>query len=60
MTEYGVKPELEDNIWWDLPCGQKASNIDFVKRVHKFIQLNGHTLMSTREFGDFDFYNSIR
>ncbi len=56
----GVRVGLEDNIWWDQPGGQKATNIDLLKRVHKLIHINGHTCLPSKEFGGFGFYNLKR
>jgi 3-keto-5-aminohexanoate cleavage enzyme len=57
---YGVRVGLEDNIWWDHPGGQKTSNKDLIKRVHNLIEINSHIPLSSKEFGEYGFYNSKR
>ena len=57
---YGVRVGLEDNIWLDEPGGQKASNTELVKRVHNLIQIHGHTCLTSKEFGQYGFYNTTR
>ena len=57
---YGVRVGLEDNIWWDQPRGLKASNTGLLKRVHDLIQLNAHSYLPSKEFGEYGFYNARR
>ena len=56
----GVRVGLEDNIWWDQERTRLATNRDLLKRVHGLMQLQGHTLMSAKTFGEHGFYNTQR
>ncbi len=46
---YGVRIGLEDNIWYDDNRTVLASNIDLIKRIHRLIDVNEHTMMSSLE-----------
>lgn len=46
---YGVRVGLEDNIWYDDKRTILASNLDLIKRIHRLIQANEHTMMSSIE-----------
>lgn len=54
---YGVRVGLEDNIWWDQNRARLATNQELLERVHQLIDLHGHTLMTSKEFGNKGFYN---
>ncbi len=54
---YGIRTGLEDNIWYDSQKRKKAKNIELLKRVHKLIQIHGHTIFTSRDFGNLGFYN---
>lgn len=53
----GVRIGLEDNIWWDSGRTRKATNLDFVRRIHDLLNKHGHELYTSCEFGDSGFYN---
>jgi len=57
---YGVRVGLEDNIWYDSGKSQKAKNIELLERIHSLIEIQGHTLLSSDEFGELGFYNKTR
>ncbi|CAN5169411.1 3-keto-5-aminohexanoate cleavage protein [soil metagenome] len=57
---YGVRVGLEDNIWLDSEKTQKAKNIELIKRVHDIITIQGHTIFSSKEFGEEGFFNKKR
>lgn len=46
---YGVRIGLEDNIWFDEKRTVLASNLDFIKRIHRLITANEHEVMSAIE-----------
>lgn len=54
---YGVRVGLEDNIWLDFKKTRKAKNTELLERVHKLINIQGHTLYSSMELGETGFYN---
>ncbi len=54
---YGVRVGLEDNIWYDSQKRKKAKNIELLQRVHKLIEMHGHTLFTSSDFGNKGFYN---
>ncbi|MEX2396425.1 MAG: 3-keto-5-aminohexanoate cleavage protein, partial [Balneolales bacterium] len=54
---YGVRVGLEDNIWWDSDKSRKAKNLELVERIHRLIDIHGHSLFTTHELGSLGFYN---
>jgi 3-keto-5-aminohexanoate cleavage enzyme len=56
----GVRVGLEDNIWWDTDRTRLATNCELLERVHALMQLQGHTLMTAKAFGEHGFYNAQR
>lgn len=55
---YGVRVGLEDNIWYDSGKSRKAKNIELLERIHALIEIQGHTMLSSKEFGELGFYNN--
>jgi 3-keto-5-aminohexanoate cleavage enzyme len=45
----GVRVGLEDNIWFDKKRTRLASNVELIRRVHKFIEMNGREVMKPAE-----------
>ncbi|MFT5749507.1 MAG: 3-keto-5-aminohexanoate cleavage enzyme, partial [Ancylomarina sp.] len=41
----GVRVGLEDNIWYDAPRTQLATNVDLLKRIHAIASINGREVM---------------
>lgn len=54
---YGVRVGLEDNIWWDTEKTKKAKNTELIQRIHNLIDIHGHMLFTSRDFGNLGFYN---
>lgn len=46
----GVRVGLEDNIWYDAPRTQLATNVDLLKRIHAIASINGREVMTAQEF----------
>ncbi len=56
----GVRVGLEDNTIFDYKTGEKATNIQLLKRVHNIAQLTQREIMKPNEFGELGFYNKNR
>ncbi|MBN1251773.1 MAG: 3-keto-5-aminohexanoate cleavage protein [Bacteroidales bacterium] len=56
----GVRIGLEDNIFYDKNKSKKASNIDFIKQIHKLAEIHERKIMKSKDFGNLGFYNSKR
>lgn len=54
---YNVRIGLEDNIWLDGNKIKQVTNLDLVRRTHKFIEDNQKKFWSPKEFGELGFYN---
>ena len=56
---YGVRVGIEDNLWWDQQRSRLTTNIELIDRVHQLINIHGHSLMDSKEFGGMGFYNRM-
>ena len=45
----GIRVGLEDNIWFDEERTKLASNLDFIKRIHRIAETHGRKVMKPAE-----------
>ena len=57
---YNVRIGLEDNIWLDNAKTKQITNLELVKRTHRFIEENQKEFFPPKEFGNLGFYNRKR
>lgn len=50
LSNFGIRIGLEDNIWFDEKRTKKATNLEFLKRIHSVIELNEKTVYPSSLF----------